>query len=104
MTEKGYVVVFYDAPDDEEFQAWLHGEHYDEILRETPGVRSATRLEIIDPAPGQQRYVALIRTDDVDGTLAWRTCPAGQRSQGEANERGLRNRAGFAARIVYEAK
>lgn len=97
------MVVLYDAPDDAEFQAWLHGPHYDEILNKTPGVRSVTRVEVVDPQAGQQRYAALIETDDLAGTLAWRTCPDGQRSQGEANALGLSNRAGFAGRVIFEA-
>lgn len=104
MAERGYVVVLYDAPDDEAFQSWLHGPHYREILDRTPGVRAVTRLEVLDPAPGQQRYVALIQTDDLAATLAWRDSAEGQRAQADANAGGLRNRAGFAARIIYEAR
>lgn len=104
MAERGYVVVLYDAPNDEEFQSWIHGPHYEEILEGTPGVRAITRLEVLDPAPGQQRYAALIQTDDLAATLAWRSSPQGQRSQSEANARGIRNRGGFAARIIYEAR
>lgn len=66
-------------------------------------MRSATRLEIIVPTPGQRRWVALVRTDDPDGTLAWRSSPAGQRSQGEAAGRAQPSRAGFGGRRVYEA-
>lgn len=102
MKRKGTVLVMYDAPSDAEFEAWMHGPHYDEVMN-TPGVIAARRYEVIDPPAGQRRYIALIESNDLDATLAWRSSPEGQRSQQEANERGVSNRYGLICRMVYSS-
>jgi hypothetical protein len=94
------VVVTYDAPSDEEFEAWMHGPHYDEVLA-TPGVQSVKRYIIEDESGPTGRYLALIETNDLAATSAWRDSPAGQRSQQEANRRGVSKRAGFQCRQIF---
>lgn len=98
MGEKGTVIVMYDAPADAD--AWMHGPHYDEVRR-TPGVTEVRRYETVSGPAGCRKYLALIESDDVDATLAWRNSPAGQRSQAEANDRGVANRYAVVAKRIY---
>jgi hypothetical protein len=99
---KDVVVVMYDAPSDADFEAWLHGRHYREV-EATPGVVSARRYEIMNASasrPDCKRYLAIIETADLDMTLAWRDSHDGQRSQAEADARGVDNRASFVCRLI----
>ena len=98
MARKGTVVVIYDAP--AEADEWMHGPHYDEVLR-TPGVTEVRRYEVIEGPEGCRKYIALIESDDVDATVAWRSSADGQRSQNEANERGVSNRYGMVCKRIY---
>jgi hypothetical protein len=98
MTKKGTVVVMYDAP--AEADAWMHGPHYDEV-KHTPGVTDVRRYEVVEGPEGCRRYIALIESDDVDATVAWRSSADGQRSQTEANERGVSNRYPMICRRIY---
>ncbi len=96
--KKGTVVVMYDAP--AEADAWMHGPHYDEVRR-TPGVTSVSRYEVVEGPEGARKYIALIESDDVDATIAWRSSPDGQRSQAEADERGVANRFSVICKRIY---
>lgn len=98
MTRRGTVVVMYDAPADAD--AWMHGPHYDEVKR-TPGVTDVRRYEVVEGPDGCRRYVALIESDDVDATVAWRSSPDGQRSQAEANAHGVGNRFSMVCKRIY---
>lgn len=98
MKKKGTVIVMYDAPADAD--AWMHGPHYDEVKR-TPGVTSVSRYEVVEGPVGCRKYVAVIESDDIDATVAWRAGPEGQRSQAEANERGVTHRHGFICKRIY---
>ncbi|MEO6747005.1 MAG: hypothetical protein ABIN08_21195 [Caldimonas sp.] len=98
MSNKGTVIVLYDAPP--EADAWMHGPHYDEVNR-TPGVIDVRRYETVTGPDGCRRYIALIESDDIDATLAWRDSLEGQRSQGEANDRGVANRYAIVAKRIY---
>lgn len=98
MSNKGTVIVLYDAPG--EADAWIHGPHYDEVNR-TPGVTEVRRYETMSGPDGCRRYIALIDSDDIDATLVWRDSPQGQRSQAEANERGVANRYAIVAKRIY---
>lgn len=98
MTRRGTVVVMYDAP--AHADAWMHGPHYDEVKR-TPGVTDVRRYEVVEGPEGCRRYVALIESDDVDATVAWRSSPDGQRSQAEANARGVGNRLSMVCKRIY---
>jgi hypothetical protein len=90
----------YDAP--AAIDDWMHGPHYDEV-KETPGVVAVRRYEVIDAPSGSRRYLALIESDDIEATIAWRSSPAGARSQNEANSRGVSNRAGMVCRCIYSS-
>lgn len=96
------IVMMYDAPADPAFEAWMHGPHYEEVLA-TPGVVGVRRFETIDGPPDRRRYIAIIETDDVDATLAWRNGPAGQRSQKEADARGVTNRYGLVCKEIFSS-
>lgn len=98
MGKKGSVIVMYDAPP--EADGWMHGPHYDEV-KATPGVTEVRRYETIKGPDGCRKYIAIIDSDDIDATLAWRDSAAGQRSQGEANERGVTNRYPIVAKRIY---
>ena len=98
MSNKGTVIVLYDAP--AEADVWMHGPHYDEVNR-TPGVTEVRRYETLAGPDGCRRYIALIESDDIDATLAWRDSPQGQRSQAEANDRGVANRYAIVAKRIY---
>lgn len=96
--ERGAVVVMYDAP--AAIDTWIHGPHYEEVKR-TPGVTSIFRYEVIGGPLGCRKYVALIETDNIQATVAWRSSPEGQRSQAEANARGVTNRYGMICKRLY---
>lgn len=98
MGKNGTVIVMYDAPP--EADAWMHGPHYDEV-KATPGVTEVRRYETLKGPDGCRKYIAIIDSDDIDATLAWRDSAAGQRSQGEANERGVTNRYPIVAKRIY---
>ena len=100
MKRKGTVVVMYDAP--READAWMHGPHYDDV-KATPGVVAVRRYEVVDGPAECRRYLALIESDDLDATLAWRNSAHGKRSQTEANERGVSNRYAMVCRRVYSS-
>lgn len=98
MKRSGTVIVMYDAP--AETDAWMHGPHYDEVKR-TPGVTDVRRYEVVDGPEGCRRYIALIESTDLDATVGWRSSPDGQRSQAEANERGVTNRYALICKQIY---
>lgn len=98
MGKKGTVIVMYDAPS--EADDWMHGPHYDEVKR-TPGVTEVRRYEAVTAPDGCRKYIAIIDSDDVEATLAWRDSPDGQRSQGESNDRGVTNRYAIIAKRIY---
>ena len=98
MKRSGTVVVMYDAP--AQTDAWMHGPHYDEVKR-TPGVTEVRRYEVVDGPEGCRKYIALIESTDLDATIGWRSSPDGQRSQAEANERGVTNRYAVICKRIY---
>jgi len=100
MKRKGTIVVMYDAPT--EADKWMHGPHYDEV-KVTPGVVAVRRYEVVEGPPGCRRYLALIESDDIDGTVAWRSSSKGKRSQEEANARGVSNRYAMTCRRIYSS-
>lgn len=96
----GVIVVMYDGPDTREFIDWMNGPHYDEV-KATPGVVAASRYEVIEGPPDRRRYLAVLESDNLDATLAWRNSSAGQRSQREANERGVHNRYAVVGKLAF---
>ena len=80
----------------------MHGPHYDEV-KATPGVVAVRRYEVIDGPPGSRRYLAMIESDDMDATMAWRSSVQGKRSQEEANSRGVSNRFAMICRRIYSS-
>lgn len=93
------IVVMYDAPD--ELDDWMHGPHYDEVLA-TPGVTAVQRLRVIDGPEGCRRYLAIIEAADLLAMLDWRNSPAGQRSQQEADKRGVSCRYSMLAEVIFD--
>ncbi len=100
MKRKGTVIVMYDAP--AEADLWMHGPHYEEV-KATPGVVAVRRYEVVEGPADSRRYIALIESNDVDATVAWRSSPEGKRSQEEANARGVRNRYAMICRRIYSS-
>lgn len=80
----------------------MHGPHYQEVMT-TPGVVGVQRFEVTDGPADRRKYVAIIHTDNIEATLAWRDSPEGQRSQNEANDRGVVNRYGLVCDTIYSA-
>lgn len=99
---RGHIVVTYRAPRDPEFETWLHGPHYDDLLRQ-PAVRAVRRLEPIDATGDTAFYVALIESDDLEATLRYRNGP-GRPAQVEADERGLQRLDRYVMRTVYHRR
>lgn len=100
MKGKWVIFVMYDAPGEPEIDAWMHGPHYDEVLR-IPGVTGVQRYAVVEGAPDRSQYLAMIETEDIEATLAWRDSPEGQRSQSEANARGVCNRYTLIGHSIY---
>jgi hypothetical protein len=98
MKKTGTVIVMYDAPT--QADTWMHGPHYDEV-KTTPGVTEVRRYEVLDGPKGFLKYIALIESNDLDATVAWRTSAEGLRSQTEANERGVNNRYPMVCKRIY---
>jgi hypothetical protein len=96
----GVIVVMYDGPDTREFIDWMNGPHYDEV-KATPGIVAASRYEVIDGPPDRRRYLAVLESDNLEATLDWRNGSAGQRSQREANERGVHNRYAVVGKLAF---
>lgn len=99
---RGHIVVTYRAPRDPEFEAWLHGPHYDDLLRQ-PMVRSVRRLEPVDAAGATAFYIALIESEDLGATLSHRNGP-GRPAQVEADERGLERLDHYVMHTVYDRR
>ena len=100
MKRRDVIVVMYDGPDTEEFIAWMNGPHYDEV-KATPGIVAARRYEIVAGPPDRRRYVAILETDDLAATLAWRDSTQGRRSQREADDRGVSNRYSVVGTLAF---
>jgi len=100
MKQKAIILVMYDGPTDREFIDWMNGPHYDEV-KATPGIVAARRYEVLDGLPDHRRYVAILETQNLEATLAWRDSPEGQRSQKEANDHGVKNRYSLVARLAF---
>jgi hypothetical protein len=101
MKKSAVVVITYDGPDNQEFSDWMDGPHYNDV-KNTPGIVRARRFKVVAGPPGHRRYLAILETDDIDATLAWRDSPAGQSSQKEANDRGVTNRYSLICEQLYE--
>jgi hypothetical protein len=100
MKKRGIILLMCDAPSDPEFVQWLHGPHMDEV-KATPGITKVTRYEVIDGPADRRQFVGIMETDDIDATLAWRKTAASQRSQSEADARGIANRYALVCVPVY---
>lgn len=97
---RGVIVVMYDGPATEDFIAWMNGPHYDEV-KATPGIVAARRYEVVDGPADRRRYLAVLETEDLDATLAWRNSPDGQRSQREADDRGVSGRYSVVGQLAF---
>ena len=102
MNRNAVIVITYDGPDTREFSDWMDGPHYEEV-KNTPGIIRARRFKVTSGPPGHRRYLAILESDDIDSTLAWRDSEAGQRSQKEANDMGVTSRYSLVCELLYEA-
>jgi len=103
VKKKATILITYDGPDTAEFHAWMDGPHYSEVSA-TPGIVCARRYRVVDGPAGHRRYVAILETNDLDATLAWRNSPEGQRSQKEANDFGVSNRYSVVCELLYSTE
>jgi heme-degrading monooxygenase HmoA len=100
MKKSSVVVITYDGPDTAEFSEWMDGPHYEEV-RNTPGIVSAKRFRVTNGPAGHRRYLAILESEDIDATIAWRDSPQGQHSQAEANSRGVTNRYSVVCELLH---
>jgi heme-degrading monooxygenase HmoA len=100
MKKKAVIVITYDGPDTQDFSDWMDGPHYTEV-KNTPGIISAKRFRVVSGPEGHRRYLAILESEDIDATLAWRDSPDGQRSQEEANSRGVTNRYSVICELLH---
>lgn len=103
MKKSATILIMYDGPDTSEFHAWMDGPHYAEVAA-TPGIVSARRFKVLEGPEGHRRYAAVLETNDLEATLAWRNSPEGQRSQTEANELGVSNRYSIVCELLYSTE
>jgi heme-degrading monooxygenase HmoA len=96
----GVILLMNDAPTDEEFVAWLHGPHMEEVKR-TPGLKRLRRYEVIAGPAGHRKFVGIMECDDLDAALAWRASAESRASQQEADARGIRNRYSVVCVPIY---
>lgn len=101
-TGPGAIVVHYQAPRSREFEAWLHGPHYDDLLGQ-PGVVRVSRFERIGTDEPLGSYLALIYSRDLATTMRFRTT-AGLGEQKAADARGLVRGESYLARVVYDRR
>lgn len=100
MVQRHMILVMYDGPTSVDFIEWMNGPHYDEV-KATPGIVAARRFEVTAGPDGHRRYVAILETENLEQTLAWRDSPEGQRSQKEANDRGVTNRYSLVCKLAH---
>lgn len=98
----GVIVVRYEAPRTRQFEEWLHGPHYDDLLGQ-PAVVRVSRFEQIGTAGPLGCYLALIHSSDLATTMRHRTT-AGVSEQQAANDRGLVRGETYLARVVYDRR
>ncbi|MEJ0084977.1 MAG: hypothetical protein WDO72_04815 [Pseudomonadota bacterium] len=103
MKQKGVMILMFDAPDSEEFLEWVHGPHMQDIGR-IPGVVRVRRYSIVDGPPDRRGYVAVIETEDLDASIAYRNSEQGRRPQQDSIDRGVTNRYGLACREIFSIK
>jgi hypothetical protein len=100
MKQRGAIVLMFDQPTTPEFVAWVHGPHMQDMAK-VPGVVRIRRYEVIDGPADRRGWVAVIETDDLEATLAYRHSEEGQRPQRESTERGVTNRYGLFCREIF---
>jgi carbon monoxide dehydrogenase subunit G len=101
-TGPGTIVVQYQAPRTAEFEAWMHGPHYDDLLSQ-PAVTGVTRFERIGTTGAVGSYLALISSDDLATTMRHRTTQ-GVAAMKEADRRGVQRGEWYLARTVYDRR
>lgn len=101
-TGPGTIFVTYEAPRTREFEEWMHGPHYDDLLRQ-PGVVGISRFERLGTSGGMGGYVALIQSQDLAATLQYRNS-IGRSAQLEADSRGVVRGEGWIARPVFSKR
>lgn len=101
-TGPGVIVVTYQAPSTAEFENWMHGAHYDDLLCQ-PGVIGVTRFERIGVSGPLGSYLALIRSEDLATTMRYRTT-VGAAEMAEADRRGVVRGEWYWARTVYDRR
>lgn len=72
-----------DPTREEEFNRWYNQTHIPEIKQRVPGVKGATRYQLVDQAEGQPKYLAVYELEDEAAWQSFNTLRAKQRS-GEA--------------------
>ncbi len=103
MKQKGVMVLMFDAPDTKDFLDWVHGPHMQDIGK-IPGVVGVRRYSIIDGPPDRRSYVAVIETEDLEASMAYRNSDQGLKPQQDSESRGVTKRYGLACREIFAIK
>ncbi len=69
-----------------------------------PGVVRVRRYVIVDGPPDRRGYVAVIETEDLEASMAYRNSEAGRKPQRDSESRGVTNRYGLACREIFSIK
>lgn len=100
MKQKGVIVLMFDQPTTQDFLAWVHGAHMEDMAK-VPGVVRIRRYEVIDGPPDRRGWIAVIESNDLQATMDYRNSEDGQRPQRESTERGVTNRYGVFCREIF---
>jgi hypothetical protein len=103
MKQKGVLVLMFDAPETQDFFDWVHGPHMQDIGK-IPGVVRVRRYRILKGPPDRRGFVAVIDTDDLEASMAYRNSPQGQGPQQDSVKRGVTNRYGLACREIFSIR
>ncbi|MEJ0040686.1 MAG: hypothetical protein WDO68_32480 [Gammaproteobacteria bacterium] len=99
--QKGIIMVTFNAPDTQEFLNWAHTVHMKD-MNKVPGVYRIRRYEIVDGPADKRRYLAVIETEDVEASMAYRKTPDGLKPQQDSNSRGVSDRYTLTCREIFD--
>lgn len=100
MTQKGIVVLTFDAPDTPEFGAWVQGPHMEDVGR-IPGVVRVRRYEITEGPPDRRAYLVVLESEDLPATIAYRKSEAYRRPIQESIDHGVTNGYSLYCREIF---
>ncbi len=97
--KEGWIIVFHNAPGNPEFEEWLHQHHFRRIAS-LAGVQSVRRLSIVE-GESSRKFVALIRSTDMDSTITAVKGDFGQELIKSAGDHGVVDRQFFFLKTAF---